>query len=90
MQEKFECSTKQRETEQKYHKLKKLSQTYLDQQKAEFEKCVTKYEKELESYQYLQEAYNLKLDEFEKLEQEMLDLQDRVFENYEQAEQTID
>ena len=53
MQEKFECSTKQRETEQKYHKLKKLSQTYLDQQKAEFEKCVTKYEKELESYQYL-------------------------------------
>lgn len=72
--EKYESGLKQREIEQKYHKLKKLSQTYLDQQKSEFEKCVTKYEKEIESYKYLNDAYDLKLDEFEKLEQDLLDI----------------
>ena len=39
---------KLQEQQQKYQKVKSLSKSYLEKQKAEFQKCVDKLQKELE------------------------------------------
>ena len=60
--------------DEKYDKLKKLSQDYLDKQKSEFQSCISRLEKDLEQKTELQESLEQKQDEITKLELQICEL----------------